>query len=150
MGFGASFARDWTISKTSRFFGKNRIADPLLKRLAADPSEAVREAVARHASALGAEEGAGFRRRVPEGEVLLIVESFLLTAGVPYERKGDNAIIIKKDFTASVDSGLCCPLIASSYLTGFLAAVLESWERIETDEEIRCRKRETNKSFPSE
>ncbi|MBR1369403.1 hypothetical protein RJ53_07810 [Methanocalculus chunghsingensis] len=147
MGFGASFARDWTISKTSRFFGKNRIADPLLGRLAADPSEAVREAVARHASALGAEEGAGFRRRVPDDEVLLIVESFLLTAGVPYDRKNDNDIVIKKDFSASADQGLCCPLIASSYLTGFLAAVLESWERIETDEEIRCRKKETKESF---
>lgn len=147
MGFGASFARDWTISKTSRFFGKNRIADPLLERLAADPSEAVQEAVARHASTLGAEDGARFLRRAPEGEALLVIESFLLTAGVPYERIDDNRIHIKKDFSASADHGLCCSLIASSYLQGLLASVLENWERIETDEEIRCHKKETNESF---
>ncbi len=139
MGFGSSFARDWTISKTSRFFGKNRIADPLLTRLSGDPSPEIREAVARHAYELGREHGAGFRERVQPEDILTIVESFLITIGVPYERKGNTQITIRTDFTIPADHPLCSPLIAVAYLRGLLAGLLPGWIYEEVDGEIRYR-----------
>ncbi len=137
MGLGSSFARDWTISKTSRFFGKNRIADPLLTRLAEDPSPEIREAVARHTYSLGQEHGCGFRERVQAEDILTIVESFLITIGVPYERKGTTQITIRTDFTIPADHPLCSPLIAVAYLRGLLAGLLPDWVSEEADGEIR-------------
>ncbi|HIJ06254.1 MAG: Uncharacterized protein XE11_1140 [Methanomicrobiales archaeon 53_19] len=137
MGFGSSFARDWTISKTSRFFGKNRIADPLLARLADDPSPEIRDAVTRHTYSLGQEHGAGFRERVQAEDVLTIVESFLITIGVPYDRKGTTQITIRTDFTIPADHPLCTPVIAGAYLRGLLAGLLPDWISEETDGEIR-------------
>ncbi len=139
MGLGSSFARDWTISKTSRFFGKNRIADPLLTRLAEDPSPEIREAVARHTYSLGQDHGCGFRERVQAEDILTIVESFLITIGVPYERKGTTEIIIRTEFSIPVDHPLCSPLIAVAYLRGLLAGLLPDWVSEEADGEIRYR-----------
>lgn len=137
MGFGSSFARDWTISKTSRFFGKNRIADPLLARLSEDQSPEIREAVARHTYSLGQEHGAGFRERVQGEDILTIVESFLITIGVPYERKGTTEIIIRTEFSIPADHPLCTPLIAGAYLRGLLAGLLPDWVSEEADGVIR-------------
>lgn len=141
MGFGSSFARDWTISKTSRFFGKNRIADPLLARLSEDQSPEIREAVSRHAYLLGQEHGAGFRERVQAEDILTIVESFLITIGVPYERKGNTQITIRIDFTIPADHPLCSPLIAVAYLRGLLAGLLPEWVSEEADGKIWYRVR---------
>ena len=138
MGFGSAFARDWSISKTSRFFGKNRIADPLLSRLANDPSSEVREAVFHHAYALGYDDGSGLIIRIPEEDPITLIESFLLTAGVPYEVRGVDEVFIRKDFAKASDRGLCAANIALGYLRGLLAGVLTGWEIVETEEEIRC------------
>ncbi|MDO9539534.1 MAG: hypothetical protein Q7J09_05975 [Methanocalculus sp.] len=139
MGLGSVFARDWTISKTSRFFGKNRIADPLLSRLAHDPSPIVREAVLRHAYALGYDDGKNLSARIPDEDPITLIESFLLTAGVPYELRGDRDVVIRKDFAHSSDRGFLTPDIALGYLRGLLAGVLTGWEIIEGEGDIRCR-----------
>ncbi|MCQ1538965.1 hypothetical protein FTO68_08230 [Methanocalculus taiwanensis] len=139
MRLGSSFARDWTISKTSRFFGKNRIAAPLLARLAEDPSPEVRDAVTRHTFLIGKEHGTGFRERVQGEDILTVVESFLITIGVPYERKCDTGIIIRTDFTIPADHPLCCHLIAGAYLRGLLAGLLPDWLSEEVDGVIRYR-----------
>lgn len=139
MGFGSSFARDWTISKTSRFFGKNQIALPLIARIAEDPSPVILEAVARHTYSLGQDHGAGFRERVEGEDILTIAESFLITIGVPYERKGNTGITIRTDFSLPVDHPLCCHLVADAYLRGLLAGLLPDWVSEEADGVIRYR-----------
>lgn len=139
MGVGSSFARDWSISKTSRFFGKNQIAGPLLCRLAADPSPEVRAAVLRHTQALGHEDGAALAARLPEKDPLTLIESFLLTAAVPYERRSGQEIVITKDFSQTADRGFCTPDIALNYLLGLLGGTLPGWDLTETEQQIRCR-----------
>ncbi|RQD82394.1 MAG: hypothetical protein D5R96_04975 [Methanocalculus sp. MSAO_Arc2] len=139
MGVESSFTRDRSISKTSRIFGKDRIAVPLLCRLAADPLPEVREAIARHTQALGSEDGAALATHLPDKDPVTLIESFLLTAGVPYDRRGDQEIVITKDFSQTTDQGFCTPDIALNYILGFLRGALPGWELAESVQSIRCR-----------
>ncbi|MCP1661839.1 MAG: hypothetical protein D5R99_00415 [Methanocalculus sp. MSAO_Arc1] len=139
MKIGSGFARDWTISKTSRFFGKNRIAGPLLGRIAADADPLVREAVARHAAELGRADGSGLKERIPDDDPLTLIEGFLLAAGLPYERIGDGEIRIRKDFSRIDDTNLVVGDIALPYLRGLLESALPDWHLHETELDFRCR-----------